>query len=65
MAVITHHTLGARSGALGLFSRIIGALAAWNDTRKTREALHDLPDRLLDDVGLTRSDIDAVVNQQR
>ncbi len=38
----------------------IAALAAWNDARITRNALSFLTDRELEDIGLSRSDIDAV-----
>jgi uncharacterized protein YjiS (DUF1127 family) len=40
--------------------RGIAALAAWNDARMTRNALGQLSDRELDDIGLSRSDIETV-----
>ncbi|TCO72970.1 DUF1127 domain-containing protein [Rhodovulum euryhalinum] len=50
--------------ATGLMHRLVadvlGRLAAWNDTRVTRNALSRLSDRELDDIGLTRSDIDRI-----
>lgn len=47
----------------GIFSAAIGAFAAWNDTRLTRNSLSALTDRELDDIGLHRGDIDAVSNR--
>lgn len=50
--------------AHGFFSsmaaRFFGAVAAWNDARMTRNELAKLTDRELDDIGLTRGDIDRV-----
>jgi uncharacterized protein YjiS (DUF1127 family) len=45
--------------ALG-FASMLGSLAAWNDARMTRKALSRLSDRELDDIGLSRADIDTV-----
>lgn len=39
---------------------VADAIIAWNDTRVTRKALSALTDRELDDIGLTRGDIDVV-----
>jgi uncharacterized protein YjiS (DUF1127 family) len=39
---------------------MMAGFAAWNDARVTRNALHRLSDRELDDIGLSRGDIDAV-----
>ncbi|MFN3972997.1 MAG: DUF1127 domain-containing protein [Gemmobacter sp.] len=41
-------------------SAVLGALAAWNDARVTRNALGKLSDRELDDIGLCRGDIDRL-----
>jgi len=35
-------------------------ISAWNDTRMTRNALSRLTDRELDDIGLSRADIDSL-----
>ncbi|MCV6586809.1 MAG: DUF1127 domain-containing protein [Marinibacterium sp.] len=58
-------------GSNGLFGRItalftsaFGAVAAWNDARVTRNALSQLTDRELDDIGLGRGDIDLVADRQ-
>lgn len=41
-------------------SELRAALVRWNNARITRNSLLDLTDRELDDIGLTRADIDAV-----
>jgi uncharacterized protein YjiS (DUF1127 family) len=46
----------------GFFGTMVAAFAAWNDTRVTRSALSRLTDRELDDIGLTRADIDTVTS---
>lgn len=47
----------------GLFGSLVSAMAAWNDARVTRSALSRLSDRELDDIGLSRGDIDAIGNR--
>ncbi|MDZ7708751.1 MAG: DUF1127 domain-containing protein [Roseovarius sp.] len=47
----------------GLFSRITEMLISWNDRRATRNALARLSDRELDDIGLSRGDIDRVASR--
>lgn len=51
--------LVGRIAALG--SIIANAFAAWNDARATRNALTALSDRELEDIGMSRADIDAVI----
>lgn len=41
-------------------TKFFGTFAAWNDARMTRNALAKLSDRELDDIGLSRSDIEAI-----
>jgi len=55
----TNRTAAAGVGA-GLAGRLLAACAAWNNARITRKALSRLSDRELDDIGLSRSDIDAI-----
>lgn len=51
----------AASGRMSLgLPGMLGALAAWNDTRVTRKALSKLSDRELEDIGLSRGDIDRI-----
>lgn len=47
-----------------VFSRVVGAIIDWNDARVTRNALASLTDRELDDIGLTRGDIDLVAERK-
>lgn len=42
-------------------SNIADAIIDWNDARVTRKSLQALTDRELDDIGLTRGDIELVV----
>jgi uncharacterized protein YjiS (DUF1127 family) len=46
-----------------LTSRIANALLSWRDRRATRNALARLSDRELDDIGLSRGDIDRIANR--
>ena len=50
-------------------ARISGGAAAlfvrWDDARRTRNALLDLSDHELDDIGLTRGDVDTVSRYHR
>ena len=51
-------------GLLGhIYANTFGALSSWYDARATRNALERLSDRELDDIGLSRGDIEAVVNR--
>lgn len=40
--------------------RVIASLSAWNQARRTRNALMRLSDRELDDIGLSRADIASI-----
>jgi uncharacterized protein YjiS (DUF1127 family) len=55
------HSSHAGFGAF--FARAFSVLAAWNERRATRAALSRLSDRELDDIGLSRGDIDMVARQ--
>lgn len=48
------------NGRTGLVSKLIDAVTTWNDARVTRNALGKLSDRELNDIGLTRFDIERV-----
>lgn len=54
----TNRTANVRFG--GFFGTLVSAFGAWNDARVTRNALSRLTDRELDDIGLTRADIDTI-----
>ena len=43
-----------------LVAATVAAIVAWNDARVTRAALSKLSDRELDDIGLSRSDIETI-----
>ncbi|MFN3938515.1 MAG: DUF1127 domain-containing protein [Gemmobacter sp.] len=47
-------------GLRNFVASLVGAVVAWNDARVTRNALSKLSDRELDDIGLTRADIDTI-----
>lgn len=44
----------------GWIAGLVNAIVRWNDIRATRKALGALTDRELDDIGLTRGDIETV-----
>lgn len=48
------------TGGASLFTSVFGLFAAWSDAYKTRAALSALSDRELDDIGLSRQEIDRV-----
>lgn len=53
-----------RAGRLGrALAGSFASLAAWNDARVTRKSLSRLTARELDDIGLTRADIEAIVQR--
>ena len=62
MAVID--TARSHFNTTGSFAQFVaklsGAIATWNDSRKTRKALSNLSDRELEDIGLSRADIDTI-----
>ena len=62
MAVIDTTTVaGGKGNILSRWvQKIIAQYAAWNDARITRNALARLSDRELEDIGLSRSDIDTI-----
>ncbi len=56
----SHASNGGVSRLMTFVVRSAGTLSAWNDARKTRNALNSLTDKELDDIGLCRGDIDNV-----
>ena len=60
MATVTNRTVGAGFSVASILSSFVGRIAAWNDARVTRQALEALSDRELDDLGLTRGDIETI-----
>jgi uncharacterized protein YjiS (DUF1127 family) len=58
-----HSALRGGVHGAGIGQRLIAllhAFRAWNDARATRKALHKLTDRELEDIGLSRGDIDRL-----
>lgn len=55
---LTRVSLGG--GLLARLSSTVDAIRAWNDGRKTRDALLRLSEHELDDIGLCRGDIDLI-----
>lgn len=54
------------SFGMGSFARtLIDTIVSWHERRITRNELYRLSDRELDDIGLTRGDIDSVVDRLR
>ena len=65
MASITNRPLGAGFSATRILSDLVAKVAVWNDARVTRKALSALSNRELDDLGLTRGDIDDIAAGRR
>ncbi|MGY6635040.1 MAG: DUF1127 domain-containing protein [Alkalilacustris sp.] len=59
----TTRPLGALPSGFSL--RLFDSLLAWNNRRVTRNELYRLSDRELEDIGLSRADIDTVVERLR
>ncbi|TCL08679.1 uncharacterized protein DUF1127 [Shimia isoporae] len=61
MASIENTSNTTTNGHFGSFiSSIVASVAAWNDARLTRNALRQLSDRELEDIGLSRDDINGI-----
>ncbi len=56
----TYGTASAVNRLVLAISDAVASIIAWNDARVTRKALSGLTDRELEDIGLSRSDIDSV-----
>lgn len=60
MAVFDNHRASGRTGAFALSHLVNGAISsvlAWNDARRTEEALSRLSAHELDDIGLSKADV--------
>lgn len=59
-----HSATGISAGrSTSFFASLIGAVAAWNDARITRNALSRLSARELDDIGLCYGDIETIATR--
>ena len=56
-------TVTSGAGAGNIFARAMGAVAAWNDARQTRNALEKLTSRELNDIGLVPGDIEDIATR--
>jgi len=57
---------GMTGGFFGLsIGNTLAAIGTWNDKRVTRRELNNLSDRELDDIGLSRADIEGAVESLR
>ncbi|MBV0891896.1 DUF1127 domain-containing protein [Paracoccus sp. Z118] len=65
MSAIDFARAEGRGSSIGFGTKLKSAITAWYDMRTTRNALNRLTDRELDDIGLSRSDIDAVARRGR
>ena len=65
MAAIDFSRAGERGDSISFGSLVKSAFINWYDVRTTRKELNRLSDRELDDIGLSRSDIDAVARRGR
>ncbi|SMX29947.1 hypothetical protein TRP8649_04087 [Pelagimonas phthalicica] len=54
---------GSAAGFGSLFATFAGVFTSWMQARETRKALSGLSDRELDDIGLSRADIDAITGR--
>lgn len=62
-ALNSTRTHASHAGIGAIFARAFAVFSAWNERRATRAALSRLSDRELDDIGLSRGDIDLVARQ--
>lgn len=58
----TYGTTTTASRFFAAISAVVPTIMAWNNARITRKALSALSDRELEDIGLSRGDIDVVAD---
>lgn len=56
----TYGTASFASRTFAFFADLALSVSTWNDSRITRNALTDLSDRELTDIGLTRGEINMI-----
>ena len=60
----TRHTASPMtSGFARALTALVSGVSTWNDARVTRKSLSQLSAHELDDIGLSRGDIDAVARR--
>lgn len=60
MATIETFRNTSSASSFGLVTRVRDAISSWINVQVTRKELNRLSDRELNDIGLSRSDIDRV-----
>ncbi|HEY0213434.1 MAG TPA: DUF1127 domain-containing protein [Paenirhodobacter sp.] len=60
MALLDTSRSASHASFSGIISRLFDTVANWNDLRTTRNALAQLSDRELADIGLTRFDAENI-----
>jgi|AutmiccommuBRH23_1029490.scaffolds.fasta_scaffold231574_1 uncharacterized protein YjiS (DUF1127 family) len=71
MAITTNTQSTLPLGAITLYravssvSELLSRIQAWRDARRTARILHNLSPRQLEDIGLTRADIDTLADTGR
>ena len=48
---------------MGLVSRVVDLMLTWSDRMRQRRHLAELDDRLLQDIGVSRADIEAEISR--
>lgn len=61
---MTDETLATAGHKPSFFASLLGALRTWRKTNATRTALSALTDRELDDIGMTRGDIESIARSR-
>jgi len=51
------------TAGLQALRRLVAAVARWNHIRCQRRVLHEMPNEILRDIGINRSDIDGLAEQ--
>ena len=55
----------AMIGAQDYFAQMVATITGWNDAKRTRNALNRLSDAQLEDIGLSRGDIENIATSAR
>ncbi len=58
----TYGSATASSRFIAALNSVVTSVIAWNSARVTRKALSSLSDRELEDIGLSRGDIDVIAD---
>ena len=53
----------ARKAQLGLVARVVDLMLTWSDRMRQRRHLAELDDRLLQDIGVSRADIENEISR--